>query len=157
MRTNQSMIFAAAVLLSLAANRSFAEESVASSAKRWFANWRNGLMQSAVQSRYQKRSAASVAAVRGSKQTSDDPNKPYWKGSVGSKQARRLREEKAELALAVDAILAGRIEEGRKKLDSFETRYPESTLMGDVREARTHLAALAVAPAEPAPAAQAKP
>lgn len=145
---SKKKIFAAALMLSVVTiGTSFADESIASSAKRWFANWKNGLSQSAVGGKYQKRSATSVAAVRGSKQTSDDPNKPYWKGSVGSKQARRLREEKAELAAAVDAILEGKLEDGRKKLDSFESRYPQSTLMGDVREARTHLAALAAAPA----------
>ncbi len=111
--------------------------------RKWFENFKQGLMGSAVESQYQRRrGVAAVAAVRGARQNVDDKNKPYWKGSAGSKQSAQLKKERAELAAAVDLALAGKTEEAMAAFDAFETAHPKSSLLPDVRQAREKLKAL---------------
>ena len=107
--------------------------------KVWFQHWKDGLASSAVEGQYQQKSLTAVAAVRGDEQKLDDPNKPYIKGKLNAKQARKLKKERAELGQAVDLILAGKVDEGSKKLDEFEAKHPKSLLLGDVQKARVKL------------------
>lgn len=129
-----------------------AARSRSSILRTWFQHFKEGLAESSVSSRYQKRRVTAVAAVRGAKQESVDPGKPHWKGGAKSKKAKQLRMEKAALAKAVDLILEGRIEEGKAGLDAFEKAHPKSSLLPEVREAREKLAELEAA----APAADAE-
>lgn len=130
-----------------------ASPSAWDSVKAWFQNWKDGLADSAVEGQYQHRSLTAVASVRGEAQELDDPNKPYIKGKLDAKQAARLKKERAELGRAVDLILAGKTDEGAKKLDEFEANHPKSPLLRDVRKAREKLKQLktadAAAPAKP--------
>jgi len=118
------------------------------SVKIWFQHWKDGLASSAVEGEYQQRSLTAVAAVRGDEQKLDDPNKPYIKGTLSEKQTKMLKKERVELGQAVDLILAGKINEGSKKLDEFEAKHPKSLLLGDVQKAREKLKALNTAPAK---------
>jgi len=111
----------------------------------WFANWKKGLMSSAVDLMRQKRSLTSVAAVRGAGQKVDDPSKPYLRGTPAQKAERRARKEREELAAAVDLVLGGDPAAGAKALDAFEAAHPDSAFLGDVKAARERLATLSTA------------
>ena len=95
------------------------------------------------------------AAGAGAGQEEADPQKPYWKGGLSERQALQTRKEREEFAGAVDAILAGRYDEGGAKLDEFGKAHPASKYLNDVKDARAKLEELrahgAVAE-EPAPA-----
>lgn len=107
--------------------------------KTWFEHWKEGLKGSAVEKHYKRRRLSAVAAVRGAEQKLDDPGKPYIKGTASSKETKKLRKERAELAEAVELVLAGKVEEGSKRLDAFEAGHPNSPLLEDVRQAREML------------------
>ncbi|HAH07355.1 MAG TPA: hypothetical protein DCM05_12680 [Elusimicrobia bacterium] len=122
---------------------------------QWFKNLLMGLQKSAVESRYRRVRSSAVASVRGAGQEEADPQKPYWKGGLSERQALQTRKEREEFAGAVDAILAGRYDEGGAKLDEFGKAHPASKYLNDVKDARAKLEELrahgAVAE-EPAPA-----
>ncbi len=107
----------------------------------WFRHLREGLADTAVKHQYQHRSAAAVAAVRGPEQDSVDPDKPEWKLKSKSDKAA-IKKERAELASAVDLVIAGKYDEGRSALDAFEKAHPQSKLLPDVAEARENIKAL---------------
>lgn len=112
--------------------------------KKWLRDLRTAISESAVR-RHQRqmRGALAVAAVRGSRQTLDDPSKPYWKGTAASKQEREERRERAELSLALNLALEGKNEEAAAALDEFESAHPKSALLEDCRQARERLKAAA--------------
>ena len=119
---------------------------------------KDGLTSSAVERHYQNKSASAVAAVRGAKQEQFNADQPYWKGGVQAKKARQQKAERSELTAAVDLVLAGKVDEGKKKLYEFEMAHPKSALLKEVRETLEMLnnappqEASTAAPAAPAPA-----
>ncbi|MBI4425318.1 MAG: hypothetical protein HY554_16430 [Elusimicrobia bacterium] len=118
--------------------------------KRWLENLKQGLASSSVQSQQRKvRGVVAVAAVRGNRQSVEDPASPYWKDTAASREARAARREREELGRAVDLALAGKGAEALQALDAFEAAHPQSALLAECRQARERLAALP-AP-EPAP------
>lgn len=144
----KKIISAVLAILSLAVLPLRAEEKAAKEAPQDSASFswdsirtrlthlKEGLMSSANERRYQHRSVAAVAAVRGAEQKIDDPNKPYVKNSSDEKKLKTLRAERAEFSAAVDLLLAGKTEEGKKKLADFEANHPKSSLLKDVRDTR---------------------
>jgi hypothetical protein len=106
----------------------------------WFRHLRQGLSESAVRHRYQRRSAVAVAAVRGAPQDSSsaDPDKPDWKLASKSEKAA-AKQERAELAAAVDQITTGKLDDGRASLAAFEKAHPKSRLLPEVAQVREHM------------------
>jgi hypothetical protein len=111
---------------------------------QWFKNLLMGLQKSAVEGRYRRIRTSAVASVRGAGQEEVDPAKPYWKGGLSDKQAVQTSKERTEFAGAVDAIMAGRYDEGGAKLDEFENAHPKSKYLKDVQDARVKLEELKV-------------
>lgn len=147
-----------ALILSAAPAR--AEEAAApaklwwSDVSKWLGDLKAALADSAVR-RHQRqfRGAVAVAAVRGDRQSLEDPDKPYWKGTAASKQERAERQERGELAKAVELAIAGKAEDALKALDAFETAHPDSVVLADCRQAREKIKAAADVPAMPGAAA----
>lgn len=107
----------------------------------WFKHLREGLANSAVRGQFQARQVTAVAAVRGERQSSVDPDQPAWRLSSSPRSVAE-KKERAELSAAVDQIIAGKYAEGGASLDAFEKRHPKSKLLPAVAEARKNLAAL---------------
>ncbi|MBI5210705.1 MAG: hypothetical protein HY927_12105 [Elusimicrobia bacterium] len=103
----------------------------------WFEHLKQGLSESAVQGQYQKARVTAVAAVRGTKQGAEDPDKPSWKGGAKTKKAVELKKERQEFGKAVDLILDGKAKEGVAALEAFEKAHPKSTLLPEVAEAKS--------------------
>lgn len=150
-----------------AADGASAEEKPAARGRRakpggvmgWFANLKQGLAMSAVGRYHQRRRADSVAAVRGAKRNIEDPARPYIKDPADAALAKQDSAERAELAAAVDLIMTGRSEEGRRKLDEFEAAHPDSAYLQEARKAKEMMQGLApaAAPAAEGGAAPAAP
>lgn len=153
----RTLLIAAVVLSSLAfAAPARAEESAAAklgdSLLSWFKHVKEGLSESSVGSYRQHGRISAVAAVRGAEQDSVDPQKPVWKSAAAGKKSKALKAQRVELAAAVDAALAGKLEESRAKLDAFEKAHPDSALLADAKEIRGKLEEAKAAAAAPAPA-----
>lgn len=119
-----------------------AQNSPVATLMNWFGRLEQSLSASSVGQDYENRDdVVAVAAVRGSKQNLADPNQPAWKKSNVSKKEKSLRERK-ELALAVQKIIAGHLNQAQKDLASFEKSHPKSLLLGDVHQAQTKIAEL---------------
>ncbi|HOX23165.1 MAG TPA: hypothetical protein PLL10_06850 [Elusimicrobiales bacterium] len=88
--------------------------------------------------------SGAVAAVRGSKM-GDNAEKPYWKGGISEKAAKKLEIEKAEFAAALELAVAGKSSEAAAALQKFLTDNPDSTLTGEVKEALSMLNAVPAA------------
>ncbi|NLO92223.1 MAG: hypothetical protein GX410_09585 [Elusimicrobia bacterium] len=112
--------------------------------------------------------AGAVAAVRGD-QKGEDAEKPYWKGGISEKAAKKLETEKAEFAAGLELAVSGKNDEAYQAFQKFLTDNPSSTLVPDVKEALTKLnppaqqavaasteAAQPQAPAQPEPEKPAK-
>ena len=109
------------------------------SLRTWFEHVKQGLAESSVAGQRQHGRLTAVAAVRGEKQDAADPAKPVWKSPAQTRKAKALRAQKAELGAAVDAILAGKLDEGKQKLDAFEKAHPSSSLLPEAKDMRAHL------------------
>lgn len=118
------------------ANISFEQETA--EWKLWFNNLLKGL-KTKIQKRFEaKTRITAVAAVRGGLQDID-PMELYWKGSISEKSQKKLEEEKKSFKIAVETIIGGKIEEGRKLLNEFLKKNPESIFVPDVKEALSKL------------------
>jgi len=113
----------------------------AGESKDW-KGWYDGLLKglkTKVQSRLESKNRVSaVAAVRGAKQSSD-PMALYWKGGVSDSAQKKLDAEKAQFAAAVELVIGGNIEEGRKALEKVLKDNPDSVFEPDVKEALSKL------------------
>ncbi|MEW6042129.1 MAG: hypothetical protein AB1633_11475 [Elusimicrobiota bacterium] len=117
-------------------NIAFGQETA--SWKPWFDNLLKGL-KTEIQKRFKtKTRIAAVCAVRGELQDID-PMELYWKGSISEKAQKKLDEEKKKFKTAVESIVDGKIEEGRKLLQEFLKENPKSLLVPDVKEALSKL------------------
>ena len=128
-----------------------AQESVLT----FFRHLRESLSQSAVQGQRKRSRVGSVAAVRGSDQSSPlaDPNEPVLKGDGRSRRDKLSMAEDAEFAKAVDLVLAGKTEEGVKALEAFKTAHPKSRSLDKVQQAIDEAKGLAARkPVDAAPA-----
>jgi len=105
--------------------------------------------------------AGAVAAVRG-EQMGEDAEKPYWKGGVTEKAAKKLEAEKAEFAAGLELAVSGKNDESYQAFQKFLDNNPSSTLVPDVKEAMSKLtppvqqpvaasSAAAQVPAQPEP------
>ncbi|MDE2293263.1 MAG: hypothetical protein KGL53_14365 [Elusimicrobia bacterium] len=147
----------AAVLALPVGVRAADSASSLSSLKTWFSHWKDALVRTAVEGRYRTlHSMTAVAAVRGERQDSADPQAPYWKGGWTEKRAAERKKERAELADAVQLILDGKTGEAQAAFDAFDKAHPKSSFKDDVAAGRAKLAELekAQAPAAPAKPAQ---
>jgi hypothetical protein len=118
------------------ANIAFSQETA--SWKTWFDNLLKGL-KTKIQKRFESKARiAAVAAVRGVLQDID-PMELYWKGSISEKAQKKLEEEKKKFKTAVESVIDGKIEEGRKLLVEFLKENPESLFVPDVKEALSKL------------------
>lgn len=136
------ILIAAVVLGSVAAPARAGESAVAKmgdSLLSWFKHVKEGLSESSVGSYRQHGRISAVAAVRGAEQDAVDPQKPVWKSAAAGKKSKALKAQRVELAAAVDAALAGKLDESRAKLDAFEKAHPDSALLADAREIRGKL------------------
>lgn len=115
------------------------ERSAAKSWKSWFQTALKSLKAETTR-RFQSKviRLTAVAAVRGA-EIDVDPFKPYWKGGISEKAAKKLSAEKKEFAQGLELILAGKIEEGEKALKKFEKAHPDSILLPDIKEALSNL------------------
>ncbi|MBI4351922.1 MAG: hypothetical protein HY550_10815 [Elusimicrobia bacterium] len=87
-----------------------------------------------------KTRVSAVAAVRGAKQ-GGDAAALYWKGGVSEKAQKKLKAEKQQLLDAVQLVMDGDIESGRKALSGFEKENPDSVFAQDARDALARLPA----------------
>ncbi|GEM_PF-2436485 len=128
-------IFLAFILLSFSGSAFALETGLA----KWYKNLLKGLNVKIGKFFYTpKVRVTAVAAVRGAKQN-EDPMALYWKGSVSEKAARKQFEEKKQFAEAVQKIVDGKVEEGRKMLKEFLKQNPDSLYIKDAREALSKL------------------
>lgn len=154
----RTLLIAAVILgtLGAAAAPARAEESAVAkmgdSLLSWFKHVKEGLSESSVGSYRQHGRISAVAAVRGASQDTVDPQKPVWKSAAAGKKSKALKAQRLELAAAVDAALAGKLDDSRAKLDAFEKAHPDSALLADAKEIRGKLDEARTAAAAPAPA-----
>ncbi|MBI3547890.1 MAG: hypothetical protein HY078_02440 [Elusimicrobia bacterium] len=107
------------------------------SLKSWFVHFKQGLESTGAERAYQRKnvSITAVAAVRGGGQKLDDPNKPYIRGKLDSKQDAAQKKERAELDAAIGLVLAGKPDDGLSKLDEFIAAHPKSVYADDAKTA----------------------
>lgn len=148
------LLLAAAIL---AAGPGVAQESSRlESLKTWFKHLRQGLMESSVDSYNKSRKGVTaVAAVRGAKQASANPDKPDWSTGNRSKKAA-VKKERQELASAAEHIVLGKFAEGRAALDAFDRDHPSSKLAPEAATMRAKLRELETLAAKPAEPSQAE-
>ena len=103
----------------------------------FFRHLKDSLSQSAVQGERKHNRVGSVAAVRGTDQSSAvaDPNEPVLIGDARSKKNKAAMAEDAEFAKAVDLILSGKPDDGANALESFKTKHPKSRNLDKVQQA----------------------
>ena len=77
---------------------------------------------------------SAVAAVRGSNQSAD-PMELYWKGGMTEKAAKKLEGEKKEFIVAIEKVIDGKTETGKKLLKAFIKNNPDSLYLQDAKEA----------------------
>ncbi len=141
-----------------AAGRTVARKTRRRSLMSWFRHFKHALERSAVESRYRRGTRmTAVAAVRGAGQESEDPTKPYWKGTFSSKKSAQRMKEREELAEAVELVLEGYLDAAKQRLDAFEAAHPTSGLLSDVEEARVKIREVRAAQEAPMEAAADKP
>lgn len=116
--------------------------------KGWYSDLMKGLKTKVQAKLASKTRVSSVAAVRGAKQSSDI-EAPYWKGGVSEKAQKKLKAEKKQLMDAVQLVLDGDMEGGRKALAGFEKENPDSVFAPDARDALARLPASAEAASPP--------
>ncbi|MDE2040483.1 MAG: hypothetical protein KGO96_13210 [Elusimicrobia bacterium] len=124
------------------------------SLRTWFTHVKQGLTESSVSDRMQHRRLTAVAAVRGQKQQGVEAERPAWKSPHRMRRALALRRQKAELKAAVEAILAGKLDEGQRRLDAFDKKNPRGELLAESHEIRAHLELARAQPAAAPPAPQ---
>jgi TolA-binding protein len=137
-RADDAKLAAAAADPAPAAPAAAAAPTVQESVMTFLKNLKLALTQSAVaEQRNKTNSTAAVAAVRGKDQTSDlaNPDEPSIKGDVAAAKAAKLRAEDAEFEKALDLILAGKIDDGIKALETFKIKHPKSHSLPSVQEA----------------------
>ncbi|MEA3307031.1 MAG: hypothetical protein U9Q34_04530 [Elusimicrobiota bacterium] len=81
---------------------------------------------------------SAVAAVRGADQ-SIDPMELYWKGGMTEKAAKKLEAEKKEFIAAIEKVIEGKTEEGKKLLKAFIKKNADSLYVQDAKEALSKL------------------
>jgi hypothetical protein len=127
--------------------------------KTYFKHLKQGLMDSSVEGVYQKRGVVAVAAVRGANQGDDksDLSRPSMKDPIQEKKIKVRKAEAREFEKAADLAVAGKYEEASAALEAFEKAHPKSTLLEDVKDAKSKVKeaieaqkAEAAKPAEPA-------
>jgi hypothetical protein len=82
---------------------------------------------------------SAVAAVRGADQ-SLDPMELYWKGGMTEKSAKKLDGEKKEFIVAIEMVVNGKTDEGKKLLEAFIKNNSNSLYALDAQEALDKLA-----------------
>ena len=81
---------------------------------------------------------SAVAAVRGADQ-SIDPMELYWKGGMTEKSAKKLDGEKKEFIAAIEMVVNGKTDEGKKLLETFIKNNSDSLYLQDAKEALSKL------------------
>ena len=81
---------------------------------------------------------SAVAAVRGADQ-SVDPMELYWKGGMTEKAAKKLDGEKKEFIVAIEMVVNGKTDEGKKLLEAFIKNNSDSLYLQDAKEALSKL------------------
>ena len=107
-----------------------------------FMGWYKNVLKS-LNAKIEKRLApkvriSAVAAVRGADQ-SVDPMELYWKGGITEKAAKKLDAEKKEFTAAIEKVVDGKTEEGKKLLKAFIKNNSDSLYLKDAKEALSKL------------------
>ncbi|MCG2725223.1 MAG: hypothetical protein L6420_03020 [Elusimicrobia bacterium] len=124
------------LIMVFAANTVFAANSGS------FLDWYKKVLKS-LNTKIEKRLApkvriSAVAAVRGADQ-SVDPMELYWKGGITEKAAQKLDDEKKEFIAAIEKVVDGQIDEGKKLLEAFIKNNSDSLYLQDAKEALSKL------------------
>ncbi|MBI4052149.1 MAG: hypothetical protein HY400_06560 [Elusimicrobia bacterium] len=103
--------------------------------KGWFNNLLQGLQTKSIDRYTQPGQVTAVAATRGDEQKASQPQKPYWKNSRAARREAKLKKEKEEFKAAVEFILDGKMDAGKKGLEEFKKNHPKSRMLRDVEQA----------------------
>jgi len=102
--------------------------------KGWYDNFLKTLKYKIDKKFSSKTNITAVAAVRGASQNKKNSDL-YWKSANTDKSKERIEKDKNTIKNAVEKILNGDMETGKKELKEFIEKNPDSYFINEAREA----------------------